>query len=70
MCTPWEKYITGTSLAVQWLRLGLPMQGAQVQSLVGPSRFRRKCRVFPIYINNGNTENLKQHGLYIIFALF
>ena len=35
MCTPWEKYITGTSLAVQWLRLGLPMQGAQVQSLVG-----------------------------------
>ena len=25
----------GTSLAVQWLRLCLPMQGVQVQSLVG-----------------------------------
>ena len=25
----------GTSLAVQWLRLRLPMQGVRVQSLVG-----------------------------------
>ena len=25
----------GTSLAVQWLRLHLPMQGVQVRSLVG-----------------------------------
>ena len=25
----------GTSLAVQWLRLCLPMQGVQVRSLVG-----------------------------------
>ena len=28
----------GTSLAVQWLRLCLPMQGVQVQSLVGEPR--------------------------------
>ena len=28
----------GTCLAVQWLRLHLPMQGAQVQSLVGEVR--------------------------------
>ena len=30
--------ITGTSLAVQWLRVHLPMQRVQVQSLVGELR--------------------------------
>ena len=29
------KYYTGASLVVQWLGLCLPMQGVQVQSLVG-----------------------------------
>ena len=29
-----SKYSTGTSLVVQWLRIRLPMQGTQVQSLV------------------------------------
>ena len=32
------KNIRGASLAVQWLRLCLPMQGVQVQSLVGQLR--------------------------------
>ena len=29
------KWVTGTSLVVQWLGLCLPMQGVQVRSLVG-----------------------------------
>ena len=33
----------GTSLAVQWLRLRLPMQGVQVQSLVGERRSHMPC---------------------------
>ena len=28
------KYIRGTSLVAQWLRIRLPMQGTQVRSLV------------------------------------
>ena len=31
--------ITGTSLAIQWLRLHLSMQGVQVQSLVRELRY-------------------------------
>ena len=33
-----KNHVLGTSLAVQWLRLCLPMQGVQVQSLVGELR--------------------------------
>ena len=33
-----KTYCLGTSLAVQWLRLHLPMQGVQVGSLVGELR--------------------------------
>ena len=36
-----KKIIEGTSLAVQWLRLHLPLQGVWVQSLVGELRFPR-----------------------------
>ena len=32
------KKFVGTSLVVQWLRILLPMQGMQVQSLVGELR--------------------------------
>ena len=31
-------FILGTSLVIQWLRIRLPMQGMQVQSLVGELR--------------------------------
>ena len=34
---------TGTSLVVKWLDSKLPMQGAQVQSLVGELRFHMSC---------------------------
>ena len=37
------KTILGTSLVVQWLRLCLPMQGVQVQSLVRELRFNMSC---------------------------
>ena len=33
-----KSVITGTSLVVQWLKIRLPMQGTQVQSLVGELR--------------------------------
>ena len=33
-----------TSIAVQWLRLRLPMQGVQVQSLVRKLRFHEKIK--------------------------
>jgi hypothetical protein len=35
--SPWllfKNVVVGTSLVVQWLRIHLPMQGKQVQSLV------------------------------------
>ena len=33
-----EKELPGTSLVLQWLRICLPMQGTQVQTLVGNLR--------------------------------
>ena len=50
---------TGTSLAVQWLRLHLPMQGVQVRSLVGKLRFHMRC--------GQKTKNIKQKQYCNIF---
>ena len=38
LATPFKTLSLGTSLVVQWLRHRLPMQGVQVQSLVGELR--------------------------------
>ena len=37
----------GTSLAIQWLRIRLAVQGMQVQSLVGELRSRAPQRKIP-----------------------
>lgn len=40
----WEKKSDlGTVLVVQWLRFQLPMQGMQIQSLVGEVRYHIPC---------------------------
>ena len=36
-----KKYMIGTSLVAQWLRIRLPMQGTQVRSLVREDPTRR-----------------------------
>ena len=47
MSMSWEEHKSrsqaGTSLAVQWLRLCLPMQGLWVRSLVGKLRSHMPC---------------------------
>ena len=65
----------GTSLAVQWLRLRLPMQGVQVQSLVrelrshiprgkkNPKNIKQKqyCNKLNKHLKNGpHQKNLKE----------
>ena len=47
-----------TSIAVQWLRLRLPMQGVQVQSLVRKLRFHEKIKHIKQkqYYNNFNKD--------------
>ena len=41
-----EKRLSGTSLVVQWLRIHPPMQGVQVESLVGELRCHMCVCVF------------------------
>ena len=48
----------GTSLAVQWLRLCLPMPGVQVQSLVGELRRHMPCTQ---KTKAGNRSNIVTH---------
>ena len=51
-----KQALIGTSLAVQWLRLCLPMQGVRVQSLVGELRSHR-----PRGQKNQNIKKQKQY---------
>ena len=46
---PFSKRRCGTSLVVPWLRICLPMQGTQVQSLAGELRFPRAPGQLPAW---------------------
>ena len=56
-----KKWIQGTFLAIQWLRLHLSMQGAQVQSLVGELRSHMSCNQEKKKPNQTKTIKQKQY---------
>ena len=53
-----KTYFLGTSLAVQWLRLHLPMQGVRVQSLV------RELRSHMLHGQKNKTKKKKRKLLF------
>ena len=72
-----ETLSTGASLVVQWLRLHLPLQGVQVQSLVRELRSHMPCENENInqnqYCNKFNKDfkgKKKRNSLYSIVLLY